>query len=226
MITIKQLLSIPTDWLHFLSYTTARSSVSLQQSCSHLGYKITQLHSAAGMQTFSIINITLSKPEMNTRHTKLPAMCNARMTPKVTSFPDGDTSNIFLDFWHYSISFMAFLSNVEVAVLHNRHSLSMQWMPCHKEKWRMCPKHTVCPPAKHRKNRVSFQVTSMGLQLPFHIMGNHCSDLSQQNFHPHFYWECLSLIINVTPFISYKCLTHEQLPHQQFLPSMKPKKET
>jgi len=59
---------------------------------------------------------------------------------------------------------MAFLNTVDVAVLQNGHSLSMQYK-CHAtKKWRrMCPKHTVCPLAKHRKYRLSF---SIDLQLP------------------------------------------------------------
>jgi len=39
-------------------------------------------------------------------------------------------SKNFLDFWHY---FMVFLSTVDVAVLQNRHSLSMQYR-CHATK--------------------------------------------------------------------------------------------
>jgi hypothetical protein len=52
------------------------------------------------------------------------------MTPTVTSFSAGYTSNTFLDFWHYSVSFMAFLTTADVAVFHNIHSLSMQYR-CH-----------------------------------------------------------------------------------------------
>jgi len=33
------------DWPHFLSYTCASSTVSLQQRCTHLGYNITQIAS-------------------------------------------------------------------------------------------------------------------------------------------------------------------------------------
>ena len=91
MNTIRRLLSIPTNWPNFLSYTSARCSMSLWQSFSLLGYNITQLHTAAGMQTFSIINIILSKPEMNTRHIKLPAICHACMTSKI---------HLFSSWWH------------------------------------------------------------------------------------------------------------------------------
>jgi hypothetical protein len=42
MTTIKQVPSILTNWPHFLSYNSASSSVSLQQSCPHLGYNIAQ----------------------------------------------------------------------------------------------------------------------------------------------------------------------------------------
>jgi len=45
MTTIKQVLSILTDWPHFLPYTYAGSSVSLRQSCPHLGYNIAQVDS-------------------------------------------------------------------------------------------------------------------------------------------------------------------------------------
>jgi hypothetical protein len=65
---------------------------------------------------------------MNTGHTKLPAVCTAPMTPAVHLFPAGDTSNTFLDFWYYSVSFMAFLSHKR-----KRHSLSMQYK-CHTMK--------------------------------------------------------------------------------------------
>jgi hypothetical protein len=53
--------------------------------------------------------------------------------PQSTCFPSSDTSNTFMDFWHYYISFMVFLSTVDVAVLQNRHSLSMQYR-CHATK--------------------------------------------------------------------------------------------
>jgi len=49
------------------------------------------------------------------------------MTPQSTSFPAGDTSNTFLDFWQYCVSFMAVLSTVDVTIFHNKHSLSMQY---------------------------------------------------------------------------------------------------
>ena len=45
MTTIKRVLSIPTDWPHFLSYTSASSIVSLQQRCPHPGYNIAQVAS-------------------------------------------------------------------------------------------------------------------------------------------------------------------------------------
>jgi hypothetical protein len=45
MTTIKQVLSILTNWPHFLSYTSASSSVSLRQGCPHLGYNIAQVPS-------------------------------------------------------------------------------------------------------------------------------------------------------------------------------------
>jgi hypothetical protein len=53
--------------------------------------------------------------------------------PQSTCFPDSDTSNNFLYFWHYCVTFMTFLSTVDVAVLQNRHSLSMQYR-CHATK--------------------------------------------------------------------------------------------
>jgi len=33
-------------------------------------------------------------------------------------------------------------------------------------------------------------------------------------------------MINFKPFISYNCMSHEQFEYQQFLPLMKPRKET
>jgi len=45
MATIKQVLSILTDWPHFLSCTSASSTASLQQRRMHLGYKIAQVAS-------------------------------------------------------------------------------------------------------------------------------------------------------------------------------------
>jgi hypothetical protein len=36
-----------------------------------------QLHTVDGRQTFSIFNVTLSEPEINTGHTKLPAIHDA-----------------------------------------------------------------------------------------------------------------------------------------------------
>jgi len=43
MTTIKRVLSIPTDWPHFLSYTSASSTVTQGQRCPHLGYNIAQV---------------------------------------------------------------------------------------------------------------------------------------------------------------------------------------
>jgi hypothetical protein len=45
MTTIKRVLFIPTDWPHFLSYTSASSTVSLRQSCPYLGYNIAHVAS-------------------------------------------------------------------------------------------------------------------------------------------------------------------------------------
>jgi len=42
---IKRVLSVPTDWPHFLSYTSASSIVSLQHRCTHLGYNNAQVAS-------------------------------------------------------------------------------------------------------------------------------------------------------------------------------------
>jgi hypothetical protein len=50
-----------------------------------------QQHTAAGRHTFSIHNVTLSKPEMNNGHTKLPTTCTAWMTPTV---------HLFSSWWH------------------------------------------------------------------------------------------------------------------------------
>jgi hypothetical protein len=96
-------------------------------------YKITKPHTAAGMQTFSIINVTLSEPETNTSHKQTASYMQCLNDTQGPPLFQLVTHPTF--FWtsDTSVSFMAFLSNVDVAVLHNRHSLSMQYR-CHVTK--------------------------------------------------------------------------------------------
>ena len=85
-----------------------------------------QLHTADGRQAFSIFNVTLSKLEINTGHrTASYTQClNHIYSPPVFHLVTHPTI-----FWTSgtTVSFMAFLSTVDVAVLQNRQSLSMQY---------------------------------------------------------------------------------------------------
>jgi len=118
---------------------------------------------------------------MDTQNCQLYALLEWH--PQSTSFPAGDTSNTFLDFWHYSVSFMAFLITADVAVFHNIHSLSMQYR-CHATtKMGTDVSKAYCLPTSQAwKKRDDCNYMKV-----LHIMGNHCSAQSQHKFHPHFY---------------------------------------
>lgn len=111
---------------HTKHYDQARNS----SSSAHPHFW--QLHTADGRQTYSIfVTFPNQKKTPDTQTCQLYTML--RWHPRSTSFPASDTSNYFLDFWHYCVSFMAFLSTVCVAVFQNVHSLSMQYR-CHATK--------------------------------------------------------------------------------------------
>jgi hypothetical protein len=141
-----------------------------------------QQHIADGMQT-SIINLN---QKLTRDKQKLPAIHTAHDT----------TVHLFSSWWHiqHFSGLLAILCFFYGLPQHCRCcNISQQTQPlhaiekpCHKEKWRMCSKHTVCPPAKYRK-KLSFSSHLNRFATTTFIMGNHRSDQSQHKFHPHFY---------------------------------------
>ena len=122
--------------------------------------------------------------------------------PQSTCFPASDTSNYFLDFWHYC-SFYSFPEHCRYSISKRTQPFYAIQMPCHKEKWRRkCQKHTDCPPAKHRKIQNKFfhwpkWVCNYHHTNALYIMGNHCSDQSQHQFLPHFYSNAFPLLSQI-----------------------------
>ena len=121
-----------------------------------------------------------------------------------TCFPSSDISNNFLDFLHYCVSFMAFQSTVDVAVLQNRHSLSMHYR-CHATK-RSGEVHIqnilIVHQLSTEKYRLKFfhwpkWVCNYHHTNALYIMGNHCIDQLQHKFHPHFYSNAFPLLSQI-----------------------------
>jgi hypothetical protein len=155
-----------------------------------------QHHIAAGKHTFSIYNLKLFEPEMNTGQTKLQTICTAWVTPTV---------HLFSSWWHIQ-HFSRILALQRLfyglpdhcrccSISQHTQPFYAKQMPYHKKNGEECVQNILfCPPAKHRGGggkAYVFALTLMGLNYNYaktlHNMGNYCNAQSQHKFHPHFY---------------------------------------